>query len=120
MARLPTYGDYVIQHPAGVEGYDPRIMPMSAAIRYTAKLKWFLLRGVTSKRMPLAAQFPALAKKLMGSGHYYGPPHCDGSASVAACAAKKPGFGSPEVWRRIGTVHHIEVVTADLAKTVYP
>jgi hypothetical protein len=35
LPRLPTYGDGGVQHPSGVEGFDPKVMPVSATIRYT-------------------------------------------------------------------------------------
>lgn len=35
LPRLPTFGDCGIQHPSGVEGFDPRTMQVSASIRYT-------------------------------------------------------------------------------------
>ena len=38
--RLPTFSDCAIQHPIGVEGFDPRMMQVSASVRYYAA--WFL------------------------------------------------------------------------------
>src|SRR5712692_9860762 len=34
LQRMPTFGDCAIQHPVGVERFDPRIMKASAAVRY--------------------------------------------------------------------------------------
>ena len=31
LLRVPTYSDYAIQHPSGVEGFDPRRMQVSPA-----------------------------------------------------------------------------------------
>lgn len=72
--RIPTYSDCAIQHPSGVEGFDPRIMQA----------------------------------------------HCEGCASIKAAADGKPRLGSPEVWRRIGTVHHITEVTQALRSLPEP
>jgi hypothetical protein len=41
--RLPTFSDCAIQHPLGVEGFDPRIMQVSASIRYTLEEAWLLI-----------------------------------------------------------------------------
>ncbi len=120
LQRLPSFGDYGIQNPVLADGYDPRFMPMSAAIRYTTSAAWYVIRGVSSKKVGLATQFPGLAKQLMASAHYAGHQHCRGSLDVQSCAANKPGFGSPGVWRRIGTTHHIEVVTGQLTGLAYP
>jgi len=52
LTRLPTFSDCAIQHPAGVEGFDPRFMSSSAAIRYTTQDKWLLIKGESTRITP--------------------------------------------------------------------
>ena len=60
---------------------------------------------------------PPQAKQLVYGhlrDHFHGKPHCEGCASIKSSADGQQGLGSPEVWRRIGTVHHITEVTQSL------
>lgn len=120
LARLPSFGDYGIQHPEGVEGYDPRYMAMSAATRYTLNTDWLLIKGQSSKVQRMALQYPGLAHQLTQSANFYGQSHCQGCGEVHACANGAPGFGSAEVWRRIGTSHHLTVASAQVAAVPFP
>ena len=116
--RLPGFGDCVIQHPQGVEGFDPRTMQVSASIRYaTAAPNWLLVKGESTRSTPPGVQFPDLAMKLV-YGHlkefFSGSVHCPGCRSVQEAADGAPGYGSAEVWRRLGTIHHISLVIQEL------
>ena len=115
--RVPAYSDCTIQHPSGVEGFDPKLMQVSATVRYTLSESWLLIKGESTRRNPARLQFPRLAKQLV-YGHlrdrFHGKPHCQGCTSIKAAADGQPGFGSAEAWRRIGTVHHIAEVTQTL------
>lgn len=121
--RLPTYSDCGIQHPTGVEGFDFRIMQASASIRYAITDNWLLVKGESTKSIPPSQQFPSLARALvnnrMGS-YYYGDSHCRGCSGMMACAGGRSGYGSPEAWRRLGTVHHITTVVEDLDALLWP
>ncbi len=111
--RLPSFSDAGIQHPKGVEGFDPRIMPISPSIRYTLDEEWLLMKGQSNWVEPIKSQYPKLAAKLVKGplkGDFFGKAHCAGCALVADAAAGKPKLGSMPVWRRIGTIHHIETV----------
>lgn len=115
--RLPTYSDGAIQHPKGVEGFDPVKMQASAAVRYTSADQWLLIKGESTKRRPTSAQYKELATQLAHghlSGHFQSVTHCPGCASVRAAASGATGHGSLEAWRRIGTLHHIICVLNDL------
>lgn len=122
LARLPTFGDYAIQHPSGVEGFDPRIMPISASIRYTTDEHWLLVKGESTRSTPPGVQFPGLATRLV-YGHlqsyFAGSAHCDGCASMKAAADGAPKFGSPEAWRKLGTIHHISTVMQGLGSRTW-
>jgi hypothetical protein len=116
--RVPTYSDCVIQHPAGVEGFNPVLMQVSATIRYALPERWILIKGESTRRNPPSVQFPQLAKHLVYGhlrGHYFGQHHCQGCNSIKSAADGQKGLGSPEVWRRIGTVHHMTEVMQALS-----
>jgi Beta protein len=117
--RLPTFSDCAIQHPSGVEGFDPRTMQVAAAIRYALPDSWLLIKGESTRRTSPAEQFPSLATKLAyGHLHSYfaGQEHCAGCSSMKNAANGQRGFGSAEAWRRLGTTHHIQRVLDDLAE----
>jgi len=117
LTRLPTFSDCGIQYPDGVEGYNPKTMQASAAIRYAAINSWLLIKGSSTKIKSATIQFPALAKKLVYGDHkqhFSGPDHCDGCSSMKASADGAPKLGSPEAWRRLGTIHHLTTVVNQL------
>lgn len=117
LSRLPTFSDCAIQHPAGVEGFDPRMMQVSASVRYTLHDGWLLIKGESTRSTPASTQFPELATRLVYGHlrpHFAGPNHCAGCASIKAAADGAPGLGSAEAWRRLGTIHHISTVMQGL------
>jgi hypothetical protein len=117
LPRLPTFSDCAIQHPSGVEGFDPRTMQVSASIRYTCPDDWLLIKGESTRFTRPGEQFPALATRLVYGHHrrhFAGPDHCEGCALMKAAADGAPSFGSAETWRRLGTIHHISTVIQGL------
>ena len=117
LVRVPTFSDCAIQHPSGVEGFDPRMMQVSASVRYALAESWLLIKGKSTKTKPAKEQFPLLAKRLAYAhlqDHFHGVSHCEGCASIKRAADGHPRLGSAEVWRRIGTIHHITEVTQTL------
>jgi hypothetical protein len=119
LERLPAFSDCAIQHPSGVEGFNPLFMPISASVRYTLDDTWLRIKGESTRNTSATSQFPNLAKMLAYgqlSSAYYGADHCSGCKSIKAAADGARKLGSPEVWRRIGTIHHIAKVVGDLGK----
>ena len=117
LQRLPTYSDCAIQHPKGVENFDFRTMQVSASVRYTVRNQWLLIKGESTKTTPAIEQFPDLATQLTYghlSGYYAGSDHCLGCIQIQDAANGVKGLGSPGVWRRIGTIHHLTTVVEDL------
>jgi hypothetical protein len=57
LSRLPTYSDCGIQHPAGVEGFDPRTMQASASVRYAIPEDWLLIKGEGTARAHRVSNF---------------------------------------------------------------
>jgi hypothetical protein len=123
MERLPTYSDCGIQHTKGVEGFDPIKMQASATIRYTTEQDWLLIKGIGTRTTPPSQQFPGLANQLVYGGlrrSFAGASHCSGCAGMKAAADGEKKLGSPEIWRRLGTIHHITTVVKALAALPWP
>ena len=123
LARMPAFGDCAIQHPAGVEGFDPKIMAASATVRYAEGSDWLLMKGESTRSVPPSLQFPRLATRLVYGqlkSHFAGASHCAGCSGAKKAADGLGGFGSPEVWRRLGTIHHISTVIDGLAALPWP
>ena len=123
MARLPTYSDYGIQHPRGVEGFDFRIMQVSATIRYTLDEHWLLVKGESTRSTRPGEQFPQIATRLV-YGHlqsyFAGAQHCVGCSGIKAAADGAPRLGSAGAWRKLGTIHHIAQVVQSLDALPWP
>ena len=123
LARLPAFSDYAIQHPKGVERFDPRIMQVSAAVRYTTDLHWLLVKGESTRSTRPGTQFPQIATRLV-YGHlqsyFAGAAHCAGCRGIKDAADGTPKYGAPEVWRKLGTIHHISKVMQDFGALSWP
>ena len=114
--RLPSFSDCAIQHPIGVEGFDPTYMKASPTIRYALGDEWLLVKGESTKSSLASDQFPDLAMQVAYgpySSDYQGTNHCHGCKLIQDSANGTPRLGSPEVWRKIGTIHHITTVVSD-------
>jgi hypothetical protein len=123
LGRLPTFSDCAIQHPAGVEGFAPRIMAASASVRYALEMEWLLIKGRSTKAIRAGKQFPGLAHELVYGNFrssFYGSDHCNGCQLMKAAADGAPSLGSAGVWRQLGTIHHLSVVTQALASLPWP
>ncbi len=118
LVRLPTFSDCGIQHPKGVEDFDPLTMKPSAAIRYTLPDDWLLIKGESTKKTPPSDQFPVLANRLVYGhlhGSFLGSTHCRGCELMKNAADGAPKLGSAEAWRKLGTIHHMTMVMDRLA-----
>jgi hypothetical protein len=123
LERLPAYSDACIQHPKGVEGFDPRIMQVSAAIRYTANSSWLLVKGESTRAIRPGVQFPTLAGRLVHGdfrADFRGTAHCAGCRGMQVAADGGSGFGSAAKWRELGTIHHLTTAVEQLAALPAP
>jgi len=120
LPRMPSFGDCGIQHPSGVEGFDFRTMQASSVIRYALPESWLLLKGRGTRVVRPSLQFPALARLLHSSREFMGAPHCNGCRLIAEAAGGALKLGSPEAWRRIGTIHHITTVAEAIGRLPAP
>jgi hypothetical protein len=113
LPRLPTFGDYAIAAPTFTE-IDPRVMRMSAAIRYTADADWVILKGRNTRDYGFG-QFNDLCRILIARPEYTGAGFSRGDAYINDCASGNGGPGNATSWRRVGTNHHLSFVVDQIA-----
>jgi hypothetical protein len=126
--RVPTYGDYAINHPVLAE-INPRLMLMSPNIRYTDSVNYVVAKGQaqprkkkkptpeeTAARDLLApnVQYPKLAAKLKEHSAWKGKKFSWGDEFIDKCS-RKECVGNATDWRAVGTCHHIALVVKQLA-----
>src|SRR5262249_6234751 len=68
--RIPTFGDYVINHPEVLQ-MDMRFLKPSATIRYTIDDAWFIVKG-PNVRDHGYRQYVDHCKTVISSSHYMG------------------------------------------------
>lgn len=113
--RVLTFGDYAIAHPdPSVSEIDPRVIQMSASIRYTVDAAWLIFKG-HGVRLHGFAQFYDLAKALVAHPDYSGSTFSWGDDYIRQCAQQQTGPGNATTWRKVGTNHHITFVVHQLA-----
>lgn len=116
--RRPSFGDAGIQHIGGVENVDRKKFDASPTIRYATDEQWLFVKGASRKVLRPTDQFPILAGRLCQEAplnqYFRGPTHCKGCSDIVDSSKFAKGLASPQVWRRIGTVHHITTVVGAL------
>jgi Beta protein len=111
--RIPTFGDYVINHPE-VSQMDMRLVKPSATIRYSIDDAWFIVKG-PNVRDHRFGQYVDHCKTVISSSHYMGAAFSKADAYISGCAAGNASTGNLSTWRWIGTNHHLEKVARDVA-----
>lgn len=112
-ARLPCFGDY------GVSSYDvtelnPRLITVSANIRYTSTEGFWIFKGRSLSRFSFE-QFRSLSKQLVEHTAYSGADFSWGDGYIQQCALGVGGTGNTTTWRRVGTNHHVTLVARQLS-----
>jgi len=117
--RLPAYGDYQIDHPYLTDEVDPRLMRMSASIRYTVADEWLVPKGywVHDPRRGGFQQYHDLAAQLVTRPEFAGPGFSAGDTFIDEVAKRARGPGNPKDWRQHPCNHHLERVLTDLANS---
>jgi hypothetical protein len=113
LPRMPGFGDYGISHPE-LPKIDPRIMSMSANIRYTTNGSWLCAKGKGVK-LHGYGQFFSLCADLVKRREFAGPAFSQGDRHISDCAAKRTTCGNATTWRWVGNVHHITAVAREIA-----
>jgi Beta protein len=114
LPRMPTFADYGICHPDFPEDIDPQTLQMAPNIRYTTVNDWLILKGRSVKTHSFA-QFNDLCKTLVDRREFCGSDFSWGDRWFSNYAAGTPQSGNATTWRAIGTSHHLEFVTKQIA-----
>lgn len=109
-----AYADYAVSHVLAFND-DPRLMRMSANLRYTTTKHWLVFKGKNVKDHGFG-QYKSLCKLLVANKAFKGASFSAGDKNYAEIAGKadsKPGNATH--WRRDATNHHIHFVIDQLA-----
>ena len=109
-ARL-DFGDYAIQHPSPPADGGAS---MRANIRYTLDDGHFIVRGRGPLRVEGYEQYVGLCARLTTSRHFAGGDYSWGDEVIESCAEQEVDPGAQNMWRAVGTAHHLRVVTEQL------
>lgn len=114
--RYPSFGDYIISNPE-YSRLDPRIMRMSANIRYTADNEYLIFRGysVTTPKYGKWKQAQELCQRVVLHPKYSGEFYSFGDKYIYGCANETESNGNAETWRKIGTNHHLTLAINELS-----
>lgn len=114
--RLPSFGDYAIQHPIYSE--PPTMANYSASIRYTSEKDWLIMRGEGVRNVNSAGteQWPANAEILCQKDEFCGESYSFGDLYIySKQMSKKPKTtGSAMTWIRAGLNHHLVFVSRQI------
>jgi hypothetical protein len=113
--RVPTYGDYAIQHPdPPLEGHETG-PGQRANIRYTTNDVTLVPRAVGAVVTEGREQYRDLCKQLVIQPEYAGRDFTWGDELIADCAYGNEEPGWQNYWRGAGTSHHLRHVVEQLA-----
>jgi hypothetical protein len=106
--RLPIFGDYAIQHPVQKE-IDQRVVSPSASVRYTTEEQWLVFRGrgVRTPKSGGLSQYKKLCAEVIAHADYSGKDFSWGDQYIYDCARGAVPTGNMQLWRSVGTNHHI-------------
>jgi hypothetical protein len=114
-ARLPTYGDYVVQHPHPPSDDNGGGPGMRANIRYTTSDLTLVVRGQGPLIQEGREQYRNLCQQLCQRPEFAGPGFSWGDAQIAGCASGEIEPGSQNQWRGAGSSHHLRLVTEQVS-----
>ncbi|MGH2682730.1 MAG: beta family protein [Actinomycetota bacterium] len=114
--RMPTYGDYVVQHPDPPRDEDGGGPGMRANIRYTITSTTLVARARGPLIQEGREQYRDLCQQLVARPEFSGPDFSWGDSVIAACASGESEPGSQNQWRGAGSSHHFRVVTQALSR----
>jgi len=113
LPRLPSFGDYAIQHP-DLSDLDFRFIKSSVNLRYATDNAWLVYKGREKVRHGFA-QFNDICRLLLKREEYYGPDYSWGDGYINRCANNEDGPGNGSTWRRVGFSHHITLTAEQVA-----
>ncbi|MCC8434211.1 beta family protein [Brevibacillus sp. M2.1A] len=116
--RTLTFGDYAIANPEPFEA-DPRLIRMSANIRYTGDDKFIIFKGRDLRKYG-HNQYYQLAAQAVAHQEYKGAGFSAGDHYIQEVANQSTTPGNPATWRRAGTNHHLTLVVNELSTVALP
>lgn len=114
--RIPTYGDYVVQHPNPPRDEDGGGPSMRANIRYTVDGETLVARGRGPVIQVGREQYRQLCQQLVERSEFAGIAFSWGDSQIAACADGIIEPGWQTLWRGAGSSHHFRLVTDQLRR----
>lgn len=112
--RMPSFGDYVIQHPnPPQDGGGPS---MRANIRYTTGNATVVARGLGPVVTEGREQYRELCQQLVDRPEFAGRDYSWGDEQIADCASGMMEPGSNNAWRGAGSSHHLRRVADQLTR----
>ena len=115
LSRLPSFGDYAIQHP-DLTDLDFRFIKSSVNLRYATDTAWLVYKGREKNRHG-HDQFNEICRLLLQRKEYSGPDYSWGDGYIKKCADNEDGPGNTTTWRKVAFSHHI-TLTAGQVSTV--
>lgn len=115
LPRSPTFADYTINHPEPPAGLDPRLMRISAQLRYTAETDWLVFKERNIRDYG-SEQFVAICKRLIARDEFSGADFSWGDRYIfERGTGEDTRPGNPMMWRKVGTNHHLLKVLSQIA-----
>jgi hypothetical protein len=113
--RLPTFGDYTVQHPFIRE--LAKFPNLSVSIRYTSKKHWVIMRGqgVRNPNGSGYSQWPANAAMLCLRNEFVGRDFSKGDEYIYDMGEQSETTGNATTWIRASINHHLTFVVKQLA-----
>ncbi|MDP3049234.1 MAG: beta family protein [Thermodesulfovibrionales bacterium] len=111
--RLPSFGDYSIQHPE-ISDLDFRKIKSSVNLRYATENHWRVYKAREKFRYGYD-QFNDICNDLITTQEYYGSHFSEGDKYIDRCAKNTNGPGTPEIWRKVGFNHHMTLIAKQLS-----
>jgi Beta protein len=112
LRRMPSFGDYAIQHPQPPK--DTGGPGMRANVRYTTERDTLVARGEGPVLQEGREQYVDLCQQLVARPEFAGASYSWGDSIIAGCAAGNIPPGAQPLWRGAGTSHHLQHVTDQL------
>jgi hypothetical protein len=83
---------------------------MSASIRYTTRDAWLILKGRNVRQYGFD-QYRELSRELVQRPEYNAAQYSWGDGFIKECADGRSGTGNATTWRKVGTNHHLTLVS---------
>lgn len=115
LPRLPTYGDYAVQHPRPPSGGGPG---MHGTIRYTTDTDTLIARTEGPVMIVGNDEYPELCTWLLARQEFCGRKYTWGDRTIDDCGKGRIAPGSQGMWRGAGTSHHLRFVTDQIRERV--